>query len=82
MPTYKFYDSTTNSEYEEFMSISELDGYLSKNINLTQLINGAPAIGDSIRLGLRKPDSAFRDKLREIKKAHSKGFTKSTINTF
>lgn len=82
MPTYKFYDSTTNSEYEEFMSISELDGYLNKNINLTQLINGAPAIGDSIRLGLRKPDSAFRDKLREIKKAHSKGFTKSTINTF
>lgn len=82
MPTYKFYDSTTNSEYEEFMSISELDGYLNKNINLTQLINGAPAIGDSIRLGLRKPDSAFRDKLREIKKAHSRGFTKSTINTF
>ena len=27
MPTYIFYDTVTKEEYEEFMSISELDEY-------------------------------------------------------
>ena len=82
MPTYRFHDPDIDLEYEEFMTITELGEYLKNKPNITQLINGAPAIGDSIRLGLRKPDSAFRDKLKEIKKAHSKGFTKSTVNVF
>lgn len=49
---------------------------------MVQMLNGSPAIGDSIRLGLRKPDSAFRDRLKEIKKHHSRGLTDSTVNTF
>ena len=82
MPTYKFLDTTNNEEFVEFMSITEMEDFLAKNTHIQPLVNGAPAIGDSIRLGLKKPDSAFRDKLKEIKKAHSKGFTRSTINTF
>ena len=72
MPTYQFRDKNTGEESELFMSWTVLDPYLKKNKNLEQII-GAPAIGDSIRLGLRKPDSSFRDKLKEIKKQHSKG---------
>lgn len=82
MPTYKFLNTDTNEEIETFMSITEMEEYLRKNGNLKPLINGAPAIGDSIRLGLRKPDSAFRDRLKEIKSFHSRGTSKSTVNTF
>jgi hypothetical protein len=82
MPTYKFLNNTTSEEYLEFMSISALDVYLQENPNVTQLVNGAPSIGDSVRLGIRKPDSSFRDILKNVKKEHSKGVTRSTVNTF
>lgn len=82
MPTYRFYNTQTDVEYEEFMSISACTEYLAANPHIQQLLNGAPAIADSIRLGLRKPDDAFRDRLKDIKKAHSRGTTKATINTF
>ena len=81
-PTYLFLNTDTNEEFVEFMTISEMEEYLASNPHIQPLMNGAPSIGDSIRLGLRKPDNAFRDRLREIKKAHSKGLSKSTINTF
>ena len=81
MPTYLFRNKDTGEEYEEFMMISELDAYLEKN-NVEQLLNGAPALGDSIRLGLKKPPDSFRDVLREVKKKNSTYFTKSTVNTF
>ena len=82
MPTYKFLNNTTGEEHLEFMSISALDVYLQENPNVTQLVNGAPSIGDSVRLGIRKPDSSFRDILKNVKKEHSKGVTRSTVNTF
>lgn len=79
MPTYRFLNNDTSEEFTEFMSISELDVYLSENPNLTQLVNGAPMIVSGVPI---KPDNGFRDLLKEIKKEHSKGLTKSTINTF
>lgn len=81
MPSYTFINKDTGEETTEFMSISDLDDFLKSNKHLEQVI-GAPAIGDSVRLGLKKPDNAFRDHLKEIKKKHSRGFTKSTVNTF
>lgn len=81
MPSYTFINKETGEETTEFMSIADLDKFLNKNKHLEQVI-GAPAIGDSIRLGLKKPDNAFRDHLKEIKKKHSRGITKSTVNTF
>lgn len=77
-----FRNINTGEEQELFMSITERDKYLEDNPDITQLVHGAPSIGDAIRLGLRKPDNGFRDRLREIKKHHSRGITKSTINTF
>lgn len=80
MPTYKFYNNETGEEFEDFMSISALDEYLSENPNVTQLVNGAPLIHSG--RGLGKPDNGFRDLLKDMKKKHSKGYTGSTINTF
>jgi hypothetical protein len=81
MPTYTFIDKETGEETTRLMSISEMEKFCKKNTHLEQVI-GAPAIGDTVRLGLKKPDNAFRDHLKEIKKKHSRGFTKSTVNTF
>ena len=82
MPTYLFINTETNEEFEEFMTISARDTYLEEHKHITQLVNGAPAIGDVVRLGLKKPDNAFRDILRNTKKEHSRGLTRSTVNTF
>jgi len=79
MPTYKFINNDTGEEYEEFMYISELDSYLELNPNVTQQIT-APALSSG--RGMGKPDSGFRDVLKQIKKNANKGITRSTINTF
>jgi hypothetical protein len=80
MPTYKFLNNDTNEEHEDFMSISALGEYLKNNPHITQLVNGAPMISSG--RGLGKPDNGFRDLLKDMKKKHSKGITRSTINTF
>jgi hypothetical protein len=80
MPTYRFLNNETGEEYEDFMGISALDVYLNENTNITQLVNGAPMIHSG--RGLKKPDSGFRDILKNIKREHSRGLTRSTVNTF
>jgi hypothetical protein len=80
MPTYRFINNDTGEEYTEFMKISELEVYLRENNNLTQLVNGAPMLHSG--RGNGKPDEGFRDLLKDIKKKHSGGISKSTINTF
>jgi hypothetical protein len=82
MPTYTFINTETGEVISEIMTIKEREKFLKKNKQYQQQIVSAPAIGDSIRMGLRKPDDAFRDRLRDIKKTHSRGLTKSSINTF
>ena len=80
MPTYKFLNNETGEEHEDFMSISALDEYLKTNPHITQLVNGAPMISSG--RGMGKPDSGFRDLLKDMKKKHSQGLTRSTINTY
>jgi hypothetical protein len=80
MPTYKFLNNSTGEEFEDFMSISALDQFLEENPNIVQLINGAPLVHSG--RGLGKPDSGFRDLLKDMKKKHSQGISRSSINTF
>lgn len=80
MPTYRFVNNDTGEEFEEFMTISALDEYLKSNPNITQLVNGAPLIHSG--RGMGKPESGFRDLLKDIKRRNSRGITRSTINTF
>lgn len=79
MPTYTFRNNETQEVYDlVFSSFSKKDKYLEDNPNVQQIHTSCPSIGDPIRLGIRKPDDAFRDKLKDIKRAH-RG---STVNTF
>ena len=80
MPTYKFINTNTNEEFEDFMSISQLDSFLQENPHVTQLVGGAPMIHSG--RGLKKPDNGFREILREVKKKNSRGISRSTVNTF
>jgi hypothetical protein len=80
MPTYLFINTSTGEEFEEFMTISALDQYLKDNTNIAQLVNGAPMIHSG--RGMGKPDPAFRDLLKEMKKKNSRGLARSTINNF
>lgn len=82
MPTYLFQNNTTGETWEEFMTISQADEYLKTNPHIERLVNGAPMIVGSAMGGKTKPDDGFRDLLKDMKKKHSKGFTKSSINTF
>jgi hypothetical protein len=65
--------------FEKFMSISAREQYLAENPDIETVI-GAPSIGDLTNN--KKPDAAFRDVLKEIRKKHDARFTRSTINTF
>lgn len=78
MPTYSFIKNDTGEEIELFMSISEYEKYIEEN-DVTQLVNGAPMIHSG--RGMKKPDQGFRDLLKDMKKKHSQGLTRSTINT-
>ena len=80
MPTYKFKNTKTGEIFEDFMSISALATFLAENTDVVQLVNGAPMIASG--RGMGKPDQGFRDLLKDMKKKHSKGITRSTINTF
>ena len=79
MPTYSFQDKETQEVFDKFFKNSTLkDEYLEQNANLQQVHTSSIGVVDPIRIGLRKPDDAFRDKLKDIKRAHRR----STINTF
>ena len=82
MPSYTFLNTLSGELFTTIMSMSEREDFLVNNPHMHQQLVSAPAIGDSIRLGLRKPDDAFRDRLKEIKKNAQRGISRSTINTF
>lgn len=66
MPTYTFRNKETGEQFEQFMGISAREDYLKENPQLETLITGAPSIGDSVRLGIRKSDSGFKEVLQKI----------------
>jgi ferritin len=81
MPTYRFRHLETGEEFEKTMKISEFVEYRDAHPELTTVITKAPALGDSMRLGIRKTDGEFNSLLKHIKKGNSKGISDSTIQT-
>jgi len=78
MPSYNFRDNETGEEFTVFLKMAEREAYMQEH-NCTQ-IPTLPALHSG--RGRGKPDEGFRDILREMKKKHSKGFSRSTVNTF
>jgi hypothetical protein len=79
MPVYQFRNTETGAITEEILSISSMEKHLMDHPELEIYHSTAPAIGDTVRMGLKKPDAAFRDLLGHIKKGQGRG---STINNF
>ena len=57
-----------------------MEQFINNNKDYELQIVGAPMISSG--RGLQKPDSGFRDLLKDMKNKHSKGVSRSTINTF
>jgi hypothetical protein len=67
MPIYSMRNNETQEEFEVTLKYSELEQYLKDNPNIQQIFNRFPGTGDSVRLGIRKPDDNFRDVLKKAK---------------
>jgi len=80
MPTYTLRDDNTGDVWDEFMKVAEMDELLAHCPHLSVVPTAVASI-DPIRSGITRPSRDFRERLGEIKTAHTKIFTKSTINT-
>ena len=71
MPLYSFRNTETGETHDKLMTWDDREQYLSNNPAL-EVIIGAPAVGDSVRLGIRKPDDGFREVLSKSGAANYK----------
>jgi hypothetical protein len=66
MPTYTFRNKETGEQFDQYMGISAREEFLTQNPNLETIITQAPAMGDSVRLGVHKSDNGFKEVLQRI----------------
>ena len=71
MPIYTFLDKKTKKEYDEMMSISEMEEYLDKNPHITQVIKGLNIISGASGITM-KTDGGWKENLSRIAEAHPK----------
>lgn len=79
MPIYTFKNKETGEVFDKLISLSDRENYLRDNPQLEQML-GATAIGDSVRLGIRKPDDGFREVLSKIHAANYKSNLKDKLS--
>ena len=70
MPTYTFYDTVTQEQYEEFMSISELEKYKKTNPHVNQVYTPIAVVGDHVMGVGPKNDAGFKENMQRIAEAH------------
>lgn len=63
-------NNDTGEITEMSLTMKEREEYLEQNPNMKQVFTKAPALGDSVRLGIRKHDSGFKEVLQKAKDAH------------
>jgi hypothetical protein len=78
MPNYTFKNTITDETFDRSMSNAEREAFLNDTPQVIQVFKRFPAIGDSVRLGLRRPDDGFREVLQKAKSSH----IHNTINDF
>ena len=66
MPIYSLRERETREITKVQMKWSELQIHLTENPQFEQIITKAPALGDSVRLGVTKTDDSFNDLLKNI----------------
>ena len=70
MPVYTFLNKKTKKEYDEMMSIAEMEEYLSKNKHITQVLKGLNIISGTGSERTGKTDSGWKENLNRIAEAH------------
>ena len=83
MPTYTFFNKRTKKEFDDMMSIAEMEDYLKKNKHIKQVLKGINIVA-SVGSRTGKTDSGWKDTLSKIAEAHpqsplAKQHTKKTI---
>jgi hypothetical protein len=69
MPTYTFYNKKTKKEYDDMMSISEMEDYLSKNKHITQVLQPINIVAGVSGL-THKNDQGWKENMSRIAEAH------------
>jgi hypothetical protein len=67
VPIYTFYNKNTKKEFDEMMSIAEMEEYLNNNKHITQVLKGLNIVSG---VGSIKQDSGWKDNLSRIAEAH------------
>ena len=82
MPTYDYKCEKCEHEFEEFLTIARrnepTETPCERQVHRAAPICGgeikmktvAPGIGDPLKMGIKKPDGRYVEKLKEIKKNH------------
>lgn len=79
MPTYTFRDVNSGEIFDKLMSYDSRQEYLKDNPHL-EVVMGSPAMGDSVRLGIRRNDDGFREVLSKIGAANYKSNLKDKLS--
>lgn len=79
MPLYNYKCESCNHEFEKVLKIAEMHQPSQEPCpscghqgNVIKTISGAPSLGDSVRLGIRKPDQGFKEVMQRIHAANPK----------
>tara|TARA_A100001011_G_scaffold29631_1_gene28686 strand:+ start:693 stop:1043 length:351 start_codon:yes stop_codon:yes gene_type:complete len=67
MPTYTFYNSETDEQFDDFMSWSQRETYLKENPHIKPMLTTAALVGDHI---IMKTDGGMKDTFSRIAEAH------------
>ena len=69
MPIYTFYNKRTKKQYDDMITIAEMEEYLKKNKHIKQVPKGINIVAST---GSRhmKTDSGWKDTLAKIGEAH------------
>ena len=71
MPTYDFINTNTGEEWEEFMTIADMESLLEGNPEIKTAWKTAPAIaGDHIMGVGPKTDGGFNERMEQIANSH------------
>lgn len=65
MPLYTFRDKETGETFDRLMNWDSRNEFLEQHPSLEQVL-GSTALGDPVRLGIRKVDDGFREVLSKI----------------
>ena len=67
MPIYTFKNKKTGKEFDDMMTIAEMESYLKKNKHITQVLKGLNIVSG---VGSIKQDGGWKDNLSRIAEAH------------